>query len=74
MASPDGHCGGFDAREAVDVALMRNRLARHALDGGRTDREVLEVILSEVEYCEARGLQQDTTPAWRAEVEKRLSA
>jgi hypothetical protein len=58
----------FNARASVDAALIREHLA----GSGRSDREVLEQILAEVEYCEANGLQQDTTPAWRAEVERRL--
>ena len=57
----------FNAKKSVDTALTRERLF-----GRRSDREVLRSIMSEVEYCEANGLQRDNTPAWRAEVERRL--
>lgn len=58
----------FDASKSVDAALVRERYN----GGSRSDLEVLQQILAEVEYCEASGLQQDTTPYWRAEVERRL--
>jgi len=58
----------FSARKSVDAALIRERLG----SGRRSGREILKSILSEVKYCGANGLQQDNTPAWRAEVERRL--
>jgi hypothetical protein len=60
--------GVFNAEKSVDAALIRER----ASGGRRSDREVLESIMSEIEYCEARGLQRGALPAWRAEVERRL--
>lgn len=59
---------GFNAKKSVDAALARERRS----SGRRPGREVLKQIMSEVEYCEANGLQRDNTPAWRAEVERRL--
>jgi hypothetical protein len=59
----------FDAAKSVDAALTRERVS----GGKRPDREVLRSIMSEIGYCEARGLQRDALPAWRAEVERRLA-
>lgn len=58
----------FNARKSVNAALIRERVSR----SGRSDRAVLKQIMSEIEYCEAHGLQKDDTPAWRAEVERHL--
>jgi hypothetical protein len=61
----------FDAGASVDAALIRE----HMGSGSRTDREVLESLMSEVEYCEANANEfsrPDEVRAWRAEVERRL--
>ena len=60
--------GLFSAKKSVDAALTRERLA----GGRRSERQVLKSIMSEIEYCEAKGLQKGVIKDWRAEVERRL--